>query len=121
MTYEDITNVEMDEAIMDLAKDAGVKSIYSIPGVREIVAEYYNNDAINHVLDIRGASGINLEALEEHSMTVQLEYWKALAEARLNFGATGECSWCDCSGTIQMPPKLSTMFPLRGFQCPACW
>jgi len=39
------------EAVMELARNDGVDHILMIPGVLEVVIEYYNNDAIELMVD----------------------------------------------------------------------
>ena len=48
-----ITTEEFDEAVRKIAAKDGVESILTIPGVWEVVAEHYNNDAIDWVLTER--------------------------------------------------------------------
>lgn len=38
-----------DDAVRELARQDGVEVLLSIPGVWEIVSEYYNNDAMDLV------------------------------------------------------------------------
>lgn len=40
---------KFDDAVRELARQDGVEVLLSIPGVWEIVSEYYNNDAIDLV------------------------------------------------------------------------
>lgn len=49
-----ITTEEMESAIHDLAFEDGTEILLAIPGVWELVAEHYNNEAIERVLEARG-------------------------------------------------------------------
>lgn len=53
MPREEITDEEFDGAVREIAASDGVEAILAIPGVWEIVAEHYNNDAIDRVREIR--------------------------------------------------------------------
>lgn len=44
-----VTDAEFDQAVIDLATEDGVSVIIAIPGVWELLADYYNNDAIDKV------------------------------------------------------------------------
>ena len=46
----EIGHEEFVAAVFELADQDGVDAVLSIPGVWEVVAEYYNNDAIDLIL-----------------------------------------------------------------------
>jgi hypothetical protein len=49
MKLKDVTQEAFDEAIRECAQADGVSAILDIPGVWEIIAEYYNNSAIDRL------------------------------------------------------------------------
>ncbi len=49
MKLEDVPQEAFDEAIRECARTDGVSAVLDIPGVWEIVAEYYNNSAIDRL------------------------------------------------------------------------
>ena len=48
-----VTTEEFDQAVRELALEDGVEVLLSIPGVWETISEFYNNDAIQRVVDGR--------------------------------------------------------------------
>ena len=60
MDSADITTEAFDQAVGELAQKDGVSVLLSIPGVWELVAEFYNNDAID--LCLEGANDDDREA-----------------------------------------------------------
>jgi hypothetical protein len=55
------TNEEFDEAVRDLAEEDGVQAVLLIPGVWELVSEYYNNEALDKIEDDRATAAEEAE------------------------------------------------------------
>lgn len=49
--YAAITHQEFDAALRSIVREAEPIDILSIPGVYEIVSEYYNNDVLDRLVD----------------------------------------------------------------------
>jgi len=105
-----IPTEEFHEAVKDLFDEMSYAAIWDVPGVQEIFIEYLNNAAIDRVKENRAEKAIALDTKE---------YWETLARARLVFGETGDCPWCDNSGNIQKEPIKGE--GIEGYICPVCW